>query len=227
MSIKQSSRQKARHLQQRSWIKRFSLSLIVLFILNACSSIPLGTAWQYRNHGIEDLMALNPQSIRAKVQSSEHLIVSKTLLSFTVEFDGKNNDYQFPLEIIEQKQVDKEQWFGQIRKEEFSEWKISEKGVEDFKRLQQDWQKGYANRYQPNSSNTNEKTMKLGFGVSSQFTDDSNFKDGYFSIWLKLSDDKDYQLFIDEHPTNDIHKQIEQKRAQEQIEKQAPSKPEN
>ncbi|MBB6523661.1 hypothetical protein [Pseudoteredinibacter isoporae] len=195
------------------FVKR-STVLVSFLVLTACSSIPLGTAWQYRNHGIDDLMALSPESIRAKVQSSEQLIVSQTRLSFTVEFEGKKNDYQFPLEIIEQKQIARENWLGQRHKEEYSEWKISQSGVEDFKRLQQDWQKGYAESYQPNSDNTQEKTMQLGFGVSSQFTEDSNFKDGYFSVWLKLSDDKDYQLFIDEHPTNDIHKQIEEKRAQ-------------
>ncbi|GAA6153664.1 hypothetical protein NBRC116587_30860 [Pseudoteredinibacter isoporae] len=183
-------------------------------MIAACSSIPLGTLWQYRNHDIDDLMALTPESIRAKVQSSEQLIVSKTSLSFTVESDTDKNDYQFPLEIVEQKQLQTENWLGQARREEYSVWKISQSGIDDFKRLQKDWQAAHTNRYQANKHAAQETTLQLGFGVSSQFAEHSRFKDGYFSIWLKLADDKDYQLFIDEHSTNDIHQQVRRQQKQ-------------
>lgn len=181
--------------------------LTIIFVnLIACSSIPLATAWKYRNHGIKEFMALEPKNIQAKVQSSQDLVITQTYLSVEIEYDQEKKSYAFPLERNLHKQIAIKKWLGEDELAEFSEWKISAQGIEDFRRLQEDWQKEYSHWYAPNSESIPSDGFSFSYSVSTQFTQDSKFKDGYFSIWIKLYEQ--FELFFDEQSTNDIYEQL-------------------
>lgn len=178
-------------------------------LLSACSSVPLGTAWKYRNTSFEDLLNLDAEKIRIKVHSSEDLIIKSTDLGLSIEYSTTKNEYTIPLEkIIQKKIVDKTWWFEKTL--EYSEWRVSDEGIADFKRLQEDWKKTYSQWYGPNSKPFPHESFKRSLSASTAFEPDSVFKDGYFSLWLKLQDN--YELFIDNSSTNTIHQDLIEER---------------
>lgn len=183
----------------------FVLMLLGALTLSACSSIPLSTSWKYRNFGFQEFIQIQAENVRARVKSSENLIINGTTLGFTIEFSGTRNEYKIPMEKTLQKQLTESDWFSE-RKIEYSEWRVSDSGIKDFKRLQEDWRNTYSQWQGSNGQLHVPKGFSFSKSTSTQFAQDSVFKDGYFSLWVKTTDD--YELFIDKESTNNIYEDL-------------------
>jgi len=173
-------------------MKRIVILLTVSLIFGGCSAVPLRTMWRLRNFSAQDVAAIDPNELRARIILPADMLLkpdsSNIVIGFTDD-KGQNDSYKFPLEIIERKEITQ----GLFRKKHvvMSTLGLSRPAVSDFVRFQKDLQ---------------TKELKLGRAsvhVSSAFDRSEPFEKGEIpkpfelSILLKLKAEEDYFTLID------------------------------
>jgi len=173
-------------------MKRTGILFVVGLILSGCSAVPLRTMWRLRNFSAQNVAAIDPNELRARIILPADMPLkpdsSNIVIGFTDD-KGQKDSYKFPLEIIERKEITQ----GLFRKKHvvMSTLRLSAHAVSDFVRFQKDLL-------------TNElKHGRASVHVSSAFDRSEPVKEGEtpkpfeLSILLKLKAEEDYFTLID------------------------------
>jgi len=194
-------------------MKRTVILLVVGLIFSGCSAVPLRTMWRLRNFSAQDVVAIDPNELRARIilpvdmplkSGRSHIVIGLT------DDKGHGDSYKFPLEIIEREEITQ----GLFRKKSvmMSTLRLSPQAVSDFVRFQKELQK------------KERKHEGASVHVSSAFDRSEPIKVGEtpkpfeLSILLKLKAEEDYFTLIDKAKITKFEKnKPEQKSSPEDI----------
>ena len=115
-------------------MKRAIIVFSIASILAGCSSVPLGTMWRMRNFSIQDVAAIDPNELRARIISPDFVPKEEGSRLDIGFLDNDSNDvYAFPLEIIDRKEETK----GMFRKRVIrtTTFKLTPEAVDAFVRF--------------------------------------------------------------------------------------------
>ena len=168
-------------------MKQVIIVLSIASILAGCSSVPLSTMWRMKDFTIQDVAEIDPNELRARIISPNFVPKqegSRLDIGF-LDNDG-DDEYAFPLEIIERKEETK----GIFKKRVIrtTTFKLTPEAVDAFVRFRK---VALANK---------EKHRKVQLNVSSAFEPIKTKEESKvleFSILLKLREEEDYLTLID------------------------------
>jgi len=106
----------------------------IVSILAGCGSVPLSTMWRMKDFSIQDVAAIDPNELRARIISPD-IVPKEEGSRLDIGFlDNDSNDvYAFPLEIIDRKEETK----GMFRKQVIrtTTFKLTPEAVDAFVRF--------------------------------------------------------------------------------------------
>jgi len=115
-------------------MKKSIIVFSIVSILAGCGSVPLSTMWRMKDFSIQDVAAIDPNELRARIISPD-LVPEQEGGHLDIGFlDNDSNDmYTFPLEIIERKEETK----GMFRKRvvRTTTFKLTSEAVDAFVRF--------------------------------------------------------------------------------------------
>ena len=115
-------------------MKKSIIVFSIVSILAGCGSVPLSTMWRMKDFSIQDVAAIDPNELRARIISPD-LVPEQEGGHLDIGFlDNDSNDmYTFPLEIIERK----EETRGMFRKRvvRTTTFKLTSEAVDAFVRF--------------------------------------------------------------------------------------------
>lgn len=161
--------------------------VLLVFFSQGCASIPLSTMLSLRHFDEQDALALKPEQIKARIQvdSPAQLDINQAKLALSAETPDGTLMYDFPLVLISTRQIPSESgFFSDTPAKTEYELKLSDAAVANFN--------GFKSRYQDSPAG------QYGLNVSAGFKEtDGPMEKIVFSIHLKLADDEDYLLILD------------------------------
>lgn len=181
-------------------IKVFYVLLLILLI-NACSSIPLSTMLKFANYDEQHLTTLTPAEIRAKITLNSFLNIDLegTKLGVNIENASGQLALEFPLTILTTSQnPEKKQLFFSSPASQTYLLKLSPAAINDFKTLQQQLE--------------SSQQSKFGFSVDAKLKKNEDLSDEqqqqalFITVELKLSNDEGFFTLIDNVEINDAIK---------------------
>ena len=117
-------------------MKRTIIVFSIASILAGCGSVPLSTMWRMKDFSIQDVAAIDPNELRARIISPD-LVPEQEGGHLDIGFlDNDSNDiYAFPLEIIDRK----EETRGMFRKRVVwtTTFKLTPEAVDAFMRFKE------------------------------------------------------------------------------------------
>jgi hypothetical protein len=173
-------------------MKRIVILLTVGLFFGGCSAVPLRTMWRLRNFSAQDVAAIDPNELRARIFLPADMLLkpdSSQIVVGLTDDKGHDDSYKFPLEIIEREEITQ----GLFRKKHvaMSTLRLSREAVSDFERFQKELQ------------TKERKHGRASVHVSSAFDRSEPLKKGEIpkpfelSILLKLKAEEDYFTLID------------------------------
>lgn len=113
-------------------------TLVLIFLLQGCSSIPLSTMLKMSSFDEHSFTELAAEEVRVKVRSNtQHNAITKNLLRYQYQGPEGVVDESFSLKLIEENVATIEHWFSEESFEHASLYQLDAEGVKKFKRLQQ------------------------------------------------------------------------------------------
>jgi hypothetical protein len=117
-------------------VKRTIIAFSIVSILAGCGSVPLGTMWRMRNFSIQDVAAIDPNELRARIISPDFVPTQEGGRLDIGFLDNDSNDmYAFPLEIIDRKEETKGMF--QKRVVRTTTFKLTPEAVDAFVRFRE------------------------------------------------------------------------------------------
>ena len=117
-------------------MKRTIIVFSIVSILAGCGSVPLGTMWRMKDFSIQDVAAIDPNELRARIISPDFVPKQEGSRLDIGFLDNDSNDiYAFPLEIIDRK----EETRGMFRKRvvRTTTFKLTPEAVDAFVRFRE------------------------------------------------------------------------------------------
>ncbi len=117
-------------------MKRTIIVFSIVSILAGCGSVPLGTMWRMKDFSIQDVAAIDPNELRARIISPDFVPKQEGSRLDIGFLDNDSNDiYAFPLEIIDRK----EETRGMFRKRvvRTTTFKLTPEAVDAFVRFKE------------------------------------------------------------------------------------------
>lgn len=113
-------------------------TLVLIFLLQGCSSIPLSTMLKMSSFDEQSFAELAAEEIRVRVRSNtQHNAITKNALRYQYQGPEGVIDESFSLQLVEENVETVEHWFSQDSFEHSSLYQLDAEGVEKFKALQQ------------------------------------------------------------------------------------------
>ncbi|HEY9031429.1 MAG TPA: hypothetical protein VIM93_08710 [Kangiella sp.] len=166
-------------------------TLVLILILQGCSSMPLSTMLKMSGFDETDFMKLNPEDIRVKVRNNtQENVLSNNILKYQYRGPEGVIDESFSLEMINEDVETVEHWFTDDSFQHSSWYKLDAEGVMIFKRLQQN----------PLLA-MKKKEGKSSFSVKFRFVE-STPQQFTISIDLLLSPEGGYFTLLNQHEFN-------------------------
>ena len=173
-------------------MKRTIICLMMALIVGGCSAVPLRTMWRMRNFSVQNVTAIDPNELRARIILPVDMLLKSDSSRLVIELTddkGHSDSYKFSLEIIEREEITQ----GWFRKKHVAQstLRLSHHAVRDFIQFQRELQI------------KQRKHGRAGVHVSSAFDRSEPFKEGEtlkpfeLSILLKLKAEEDYFTLID------------------------------
>jgi hypothetical protein len=112
---------------------RLLAASLILLLLAACASIPLGTLWRLRGFDVDTLVQLDPAELRAAVALQPDHPLEPDSVRLGLELsrrDGETDHYTFALVPTREPGPTKSGW-------NYSTWALDAPGRREFARMQQ------------------------------------------------------------------------------------------
>ncbi|WP_417446839.1 hypothetical protein [Kangiella sp.] len=166
-------------------------TLVLILILQGCSSMPLSTMLKMSSFDETDFVKLNPEDIRVKVRNNTQKNVLKSnVLRYRYKGPEGLIDQSFSMELIEEDIETIEHWFADDSFQHSSRYRLDAEGVKLFKQLQQN----------PLLA-MRKKEGEFKFSVTFKLTETTPEKLN-MSIDLLLSPEDGYFTLLDQHEFN-------------------------
>ena len=119
-------------------IKAIGTILIAIFLLQACSNIPVSTMMKMSGFDEEDFIKLKPEDIRVKVTSNTQVnVLAANQLSYSYKGSEAYIDDCLSLELFKEEVRTVEHWFRDDSFEHIGWYQLDTDAVAKFKQLQQ------------------------------------------------------------------------------------------
>lgn len=166
---------------------RFAVILIAV-LLSSCASVPLGTMLEFSSFGKEDLIEIQPQDLRAKIQVDQPVRadVKSAKLSLELTTEKGTRAFTFPLLLLNELDIKPVEgiFSTSAGKTEYI-LKLSDEAIKNFVTTQQIIRA--------------EQSGRFNFSVKTGFeTLPSEITEIGLSVFLKLSEEKGFVVLFDE-----------------------------
>lgn len=119
-------------------IKAIGTILIAIFLLQACSNIPLSTMMKMSGFDEEDFIKLKPEDIRVKVRSNTKVnVLAANQLSYSYKGSEAYIDDCLSLELFKEEVRTVEHWFRDDSFEHIGWYQLDSEGIDKFRAMQQ------------------------------------------------------------------------------------------
>lgn len=163
-------------------------TLVLILLLQGCSSIPLSTMLKMSNFDETDFVKLNPEDIRVKVRNNTPKnILRNNVLRYQYKGPEGAIGESFSMELIKEDVETIEHWFADNSFEHNSLYKLDAEGIELFRKLQKN----------PLLA-MRKKEGELKFSVTFKFTENTPERFS-MSIDLLLNPEEGYFTLFDQH----------------------------
>lgn len=164
---------------------RFTVILIAA-LMSSCASIPLTTMLEFSSFGKEDLIGIQPQDLRAKIQVDQPVRadVNSAELSLELTTEKGSRAFEFPLHLLNEIDIEpvKGIFSTTAGKTEYT-FKLSDEAIKNFVTTQQIIR--------------DEKSGSFNFSVKTNFEElPSEISEIVLSVFLKLSEEKGFVILF-------------------------------
>ena len=167
---------------------RIILTLFLLSLLQACTSIPLSSLIKLSTFGAEEFSQIDPKQIRARLTINDpaklQLHDVRLVFKFEYQFDEKQA-YQFILIPISQRDIPAQShWYGGSPIRHQYDFKIAEKSIAEFNAYQQQLlQRGKPKNFHWTVHYYLDKDLPSGYAID-------------LDLAIKFSNESDYLMIL-------------------------------
>ncbi|MCW8878158.1 MAG: hypothetical protein OQK51_14010 [Kangiellaceae bacterium] len=159
------------------------LTLLLVFFLASCSSVPLSSMVKLANFDQDDLIRIDPSQVRSKITlTAPAELETKTVkLVLKFEYSASNpQEYLFSLEPLWSKKISRDKWFEADELLHQYEFKIEQQSIKAFKKYQREflkygkpkkyhWTVYYYLKNRPIESNDIKLDLELKFSEKDEY----------------------------------------------------------
>lgn len=162
-------------------MKRFIAAVLAVF-MSGCASIPLGTMLEFRSFGKEELLAIQPEVVRVRLELEEPVQadIEGSELTMRLTYNQGSRTFHFPLEVLNETSIAPTRGlFSQSAGKTQYKLKLSDEGIENFIATQR--------------SIAEDNPTSFNFSFRSEFEEPpSEVSEVRLSVFLKLMEEQGF-----------------------------------
>ncbi|RUO29057.1 hypothetical protein [Aliidiomarina sanyensis] len=166
-------------------MKRFIAAVLAVF-MSGCASIPLGTMLEFRSFGKEELLAIQPEVVRVRLELEEPVRadIEGSELTMRLNYDQGSRTFHFPLVVLNETSIAPTRGlFSKSAGKTQYKLKLSDEGIENFIATQ--------------TSIAEDNPTSFNFSFSSEFEEPpSEVSEVTLSVFLKLMEEQGFVTLI-------------------------------
>lgn len=161
--------------------------IVFVILLSSCASLPLGTMLEFRSFGKDDLLKIQPQDLRAKIQVDEPVRadIESAQLTLVLTTEKGSREFKFPLLLLDELKIKPtEGLFSKSAGKTEYTLRLADEAMKNFMTTQQIIRDAQSGRF--------------NFSVTTDFEKfPSEVTEIGLSIFLKLSEEKGFVTLFD------------------------------